>query len=65
MDARGLGAALVALPDDQPIENTTVHGLIDAHPRVMSSRILGILIAQPWSDKHPAPLGLLVGILSA
>jgi TolA-binding protein len=31
----------------------------------MPSRILGILIAQPWSDKHPAPLGLLVGILSA
>jgi len=31
----------------------------------MPSRILGILIAQPWSDKHPARLGLLVGILSA
>jgi TolA-binding protein len=65
VEAHGLGSALFALPDGQPIENTHVHGLMDAHPRVMSSRILGILIAQPWSDKHPAPLGLLVGILSA
>jgi hypothetical protein len=65
IDANSTGSVWVTLPDCQPTENTPVYFLVDQHRPMLSSHVLGILIARSWSDKHPAPLSLLVGIFSA